>query len=157
MLVLSREQRSPFLIELFYLETECKKMEIKISEHQLTRREVEILYTMWNAGRPLMASEIADANEELKIATVHTTLKRMLKNNLVEVANFAKSGNVYGRCYQPTMNLKDFELDKMVYDFKKKQSEDITTSNLVAALLDTEDDKTALEELDELEKLIQQK
>lgn len=132
-------------------------MQVKVSEYQLTRREVEILYAMWNAGRPLLASEMVEANEELKLATVHTTLKRMLKRNLVEVADFAKSGNVFGRCYQPTISLKEFEMNKLVDDFKQKQSKDITTSNLVAALLDEADHKVALEELDELEKMIQQK
>ena len=100
---------------------------------------------------------MVEAKEELKLATVHTTLKRMLKRNLVEVADFAKSGNVFGRCYQPTISLKEFEMNKLVDDFKQKQSKDITTSNLVAALLDEADHKVALEELDELEKMIQQK
>ena len=43
------------------------------SQYQLTPREIDILYTIWDADRPLMASEMA--SEELKLATVHTTLK----------------------------------------------------------------------------------
>ena len=50
------------------------------SQYQLTPREIDILYTIWDADRPLMASEMA--SEELKLATVHTTLKRMLRKNL---------------------------------------------------------------------------
>lgn len=136
---------------------EINIMEKQMKEFNLPNREVEILYTMWNAGKPLLASEIAEADEELKIATVHTTLKRMLKKNLIEVVDFAKSGNVFGRCYQPTISLKEFELSRLSNNFKKKKSKDIKASNLVAALLEDEDSDTALEELDELEKMIQEK
>lgn len=128
-----------------------------IYEYNLPDREVEILYVMWNAGKPMMASEIAEADEELKLATVHTTLKRMLKKNLIEVVDFAKSGKVFGRCYQPTICLKEFELGKFANEFRKKQSKDITASNLVATLLEDEDSSRALEELDELERMIQKK
>ena len=103
-----------------------------------------------------MASEIADVDEDLKIATVHTTLKRMLKKHLIEVVDFAKSGNVFGRCYQPTISLEEFELNKLSNDFKKNQCKNITTSRFVAALLEEQDSNTALEELEELEKMIQE-
>lgn len=136
---------------------EINIMEKQMKEFNLPNREVEILYTMWNAGKPLLASEIAEADDDLKIATVHTTLKRMLKKNLIEVVDFAKSGNVFGRCYQPTISLKEFELSRLSNNFKKKKSKDINASNLVAALLEDEDSDTALEELDELEKMIQEK
>lgn len=132
-------------------------MEERMKALNLPSREVEILYAMWNAGRPLLASEIAEADEDLKIATVHTTLKRMLKKNLIEVVDFAKSGNVFGRCYQPTISLKEFELSRLSDNYKKKKCKDIKASNLVAALLEDEDNSTALEELDELEKLIDEK
>lgn len=132
-------------------------MEKQMKEFNLPSREVEILYTMWNAERPLLASEIAEADKDLKIATVHTTLKRMLKKNLIEVVDFAKSGNVFGRCYQPTISLKEFELSRLSNNLKKRKSKDITASNLVAALLEDEDNSTALEELEKLEKMIQEK
>lgn len=132
-------------------------MEKEKNEFYLPEREVDILYVMWNAGRPLMASEITEANEELKLATVHTTLKRMLKKNLIEVVDFAKSGNVFGRCYQPTLSLREFELGKISSEFKNKKSMDITASNLVAALLNDKDRGTVQQELDKLEKMIQEK
>ena len=127
------------------------------NEYNLPGREVEILYVMWNAGKPMMASEIAEADEELKLATVHTTLKRMLKKNLIEVVDFVKSGNVFGRCYQPTISLKEFELNKLANNSRKKRCKDITSSNLVASLLDNEDRSMGLKELDELERMIQEK
>lgn len=128
-----------------------------MNEYRLPDREVDILYVMWNAGRPLLASEITEAEEELKLATVHTTLKRMLRKNLIEVVDFAKSGNVFGRCYQPTISLREFELGKISSEFKNKKCKDITASNLVAALLDEETDRALEAELDELEKMIQER
>ena len=138
------------------IKTEKIIMEKKTNKYNLPERETEILYALWNAGRPLLASEIADVDEDLKIATVHTTLKRMLKKHLIEVVDFAKSGNVFGRCYQPTISLEEFELNKLSNDFKRKQCKDITTSRFVAALLEEQDSNTALEELEELEKMIQE-
>lgn len=132
-------------------------MERKDYVYNLPEREVEILYVLWNAGRPLLASEIAESDEDLKLATVHTTLKRMLKKNLIEVVDFAKSGNVFGRCYKPTIGLKEFELKRFSNDFKKKQCKEITASNLVSALLDSADNDSVLEELDGLEKMIKEK
>lgn len=132
-------------------------MEKGMNEYHLSVREVDILYVMWKAGKPLMASEIADADEELKLATVHTTLKRMLKKELIEVVDFAKSGNVFGRCYQPTITLEEFEMGKLTIDFRTKHSKDISACNLVAALLNDEDSGMVQEELDKLEKMIQEK
>ncbi len=127
-------------------------MESKTKEYQVTRRENDILYVLWSAGRPLMASEIA--NDELMLTTVHTTLKRMLKKNLVEVVDFVKSGNVYGRCYQPTVSLSEYEMSKMSNDFKKIKSTEVTVTDLVAELLKNEDKETVKKELDELEQVI---
>lgn len=132
-------------------------MEERDYVYNLPEREIEILYVLWNAGRPLLASEIADSDSELKLATVHTTLKRMLKKNLIEVVDFAKSGNVFGRCYKPTISLKEFELKRFSNDFKKKQCSEITASNLVAALLENADKDSVLKELDGLEKMIKEK
>ena len=130
-------------------------MEKRTKSCKLTPREVDILYALWKAGRPLMASEIA--GEELKLATVHTTLKRMLKKNVVEVVDFAKSGNVYGRCYQPTMSLMDFELRKFSDDYKNITCGEITVANLIEAYLDELDEETLLEELDGLEQFIKER
>lgn len=132
-------------------------MEERDCVYNLPEREIEILYVLWNADRPLLASEIADSDGDLKLATVHTTLKRMLRKNLIEVVDFAKSGNVFGRCYKPTISLKEFELKRFSNDFKKKQCREITASNLVSALLENADSDSVLKELDGLERMIKEK
>lgn len=124
------------------------------SQYQLTPREIDILYTIWDADRPLMASEMA--SEELKLATVHTTLKRMLRKNLLEVVDFAKSGNVFGRCYQPTFTMKEFELDMLSTAFKNRRCKEITIANYIAELLNRMEPEEALKMLDELEETVKE-
>ena len=130
-------------------------MEKRTKKYQLTPREVDILYVMWKAGKPLVASEIA--GEELALATVHTTLKRMMKKNVVEVEGFAKSGDVFARCYQPTVSLMEFELAAFSDAYKSMTCRDITVTDLMKAYLDGLEGDTLLEELDGLERFIKEK
>lgn len=143
----------------YYRQTDSRKGIFKImpnikSKYQLPPREIDILYTIWDAGRPLMASEMA--SEELKLATVHTTLKRMLRKNLLEVVGFAKSGNVFGRCYQPTFTMKEFELDMLSTAFKNRRCKEITIANYIAELLNRMEPEEALKMLDELEETVKE-
>lgn len=63
----------------FFLRNEVKLMGIKINGCSVSPRELDILHILWAAGTPLLASEIMESNDELRLATVHTTLTRMLK------------------------------------------------------------------------------
>jgi len=63
-------------------------MGIKINGCSVSPRELDILHILWAAGTPLLASEIMESNDELRLATVHTTLTRMLKKNLQRKKNF---------------------------------------------------------------------
>lgn len=129
-------------------------MPIAKSKYELPPREIDILYAIWDAGRPLMASEMA--SEELKLATVHTTLKRMLRKNLLEVVDFAKSGNVFGRCYQPTFTMKEFELDRLTTAFNNRRCKEITIANFIEELLKSMDIEEALQLLNELEEMVKE-
>lgn len=115
-------------------------------EYSLAAREIDILHALWKAEKPLLASEIVQADPNLKLPTVHTALKRMLEKNIVEVTDFVKSGNVYGRRYAPTLSLKEFELNQL----------SINTSNLVASMPNDANDEFILKELDNLERIIKQ-
>ncbi len=125
-----------------------------IRKYQVADRERDILYILWNADRPLMASEIA--NEGVKLPTVHTTLKRMLAKNLVEAVDFAKSGNVYGRCYQPTITMMEFEMDRFASGFVKSDEKEVTIIDLLEALFKDMNKETLKRELDDLEQLIKE-
>ena len=92
-----------------FLRIEVTSMGIKINGCSVSPREMDIIHILWTAGEPLLASEIMESKDELKLATVHTTLTRMLKKNLITVAGFARSGNVFGRRYTPLVSRQEFE------------------------------------------------
>ena len=54
---------------------------------KLTSREIDILNILWENEKPLIASEIADARSDLTINTVQAVLRKLLKYQLVEVAD----------------------------------------------------------------------
>ena len=128
----------------------------KISS-RLTNREMDILNILWSAEEPLVASEIAKRDETLTINTVQATLRKMLKQGLVEVADIVYSGTVLSRSYRPTEISKDFavqEFSILFRNFKKN----ITASRLVANLLEQEEDADAvLNEIAQLEAVLQEK
>ena len=128
----------------------------KISS-RLTNREMDILNILWSAEEPLVASEIAKRDETLTINTVQATLRKMLKQGLVEVADIVYSGTVLSRSYRPTEISKDFagqEFSILFRNFKKN----ITASRLVANLLEQEEDADAvLNEIAQLETVLKEK
>ena len=80
----------------------------------------------------------------------------MLRKDLLEVVDFAKSGNVFGRCYQPTFTMKEFELDMLSTAFKNRRCKEITIANFIEELLKDMDTDEALVMLDELEKAVKE-
>ena len=70
---------------------------------KLTSREVDIMNILWTSGKPLIASEIADCRPDLTINTVQAVLRKLLKYQLVEVADIVYSGTVLSRSYRPTI------------------------------------------------------
>ena len=117
---------------------------------KLTSREVDILNILWKNEKPLIASEIADARSDLTINTV----RKLLKYQLVEVADIVYSGTVLSRSYRPTITSEEFAVHEVTSDylaFEKTLSKPL----LVSALLDTEEDPVkARETIDELQKML---
>ncbi len=99
-----------------------------------------------------MASEIA--NDDLQLSTVHTTLKRMMRKRLVEVVDFAKSGNVFGRCYEAAITLEEYEKDKLYASHAKADRSKSDIVSVAEALLKGADNERLIQELDGLEELI---
>lgn len=122
----------------------------------LTNREIDILNILWNHQEPMVASDIVKQNDTLTINTVQATLRKLLKKELIEVANIVYSGTVLCRSYRPSMDSKEFALQEFVSQFHKLD-QGITASNLVATLLEQQDDEVALEEINKLEKLLKEK
>lgn len=54
---------------------------------------------LWDAGTPLVASDIVKAESSMNINTVQASLRVLLKENLIEIADIVYSGTVLSRSY----------------------------------------------------------
>ncbi|TCL57613.1 penicillinase repressor [Kineothrix alysoides] len=125
------------------------------SIYNLTKREKEIMNILWDSDKPLMAAEIACKGKNLTINTVRAVLTKLSSMDLILVTGVEYSGTVLSRCYQPSQSKKIYNMQKFVDSFL---SEGLSTSNLVATLLEKEHDTTRyMQELDELERLVNEK
>lgn len=110
------------------------------SLQKFTSRDLDVLTVLWNSPDPLTASQIVANNPKLNINTVQVVLRKLLKDELLEVADIVYSGTVLARRYKPSISGKDFILYKFCADYKQF-GKDLSKSSLVAALLDAESDK----------------
>lgn len=118
---------------------------------KLTGRGMDILEILWNSPNPMTASEITNAKDGLTINTVQSVLRKLLKHELVEVADIVYSGTVLCRSYRAAVSAQEIALSRFV-----SESSGISPSALVAALLDTETDREArVKEIQHLERLLQ--
>lgn len=122
---------------------------------RLTGRDMDILDILWNSENPMTASQITDAKDGLTINTVQSVLRKLLKLELVEVADIVYSGTVLCRSYRASVSAQEIALSRFVSE-SRRLSDGISPSSFVAALLDTETDKEArAKEIQKLEHLLQ--
>lgn len=129
-----------------------KKSKFDISN--LTNRELEILNTLWNSPKPLTASEIFKLNTDTTMNTIQAVLRKLLRNEFIEVADIVYSGTVLCRSYKASVSANDYALSKITSDYET-YGKDITKTSLVAALLDCEPDSQKVQEdIEHLEALL---
>ncbi|MBM6826992.1 BlaI/MecI/CopY family transcriptional regulator [Mordavella massiliensis] len=116
---------------------------------RITKKQLEIMKILWSSDKPLIASEILKRNDSLNINTVQACLRALVNKQFIKVADIVYSGTVLTRSYTPLVSREDF-LETACQDIIGKAK----VSSLIASLIDTE---TNLSELEELEKLIEQK
>lgn len=116
---------------------------------RITKKQLEIMKILWSSDKPLIASEILKRNDSLNINTVQACLRALVNKQFINVADIVYSGTVLTRSYTPLVSREDF-LGTACQDIIGKAK----VSSLIASLIDTE---TNLNELEELEKLIEQK
>lgn len=109
-----------------------------------TKREVDILETLWDEGKPLSVNEIADTSGISK-NTVAPILKKILDKHYIKVEEVFYSAKSLTRKFLPLMDREKFILDA----FQK-----IHIDNFLNHYLDRHCDQ---EILDKLEAIIQEK
>lgn len=122
------------------------RKESDIFMKKLSKRQYEIMCIMWNADRPLLASEIVKSRDDLNINTVQSSLKSLVEKEYIEVADITHSRTVLARTYQPLVS-KELYLQEMCSEL----DDDLGAWGIVAALAEQETD---IRKLDKLEKLI---
>ena len=115
----------------------------------ITKKQLEIMKILWSSDKPLIASEILKRNDSLNINTVQACLRALVNKQFIKVADIVYSGTVLTRSYTPIVTQDEY-LDFAYQDIVGKGK----STSLIASLIDSE---TSPEELDLIEKMIQQK
>lgn len=58
----------------------------------LSQKQLDVMKILWDAGTPLVASDIVKAESSMNINTVQASLRVLLKENLIEIADIVYSG-----------------------------------------------------------------
>lgn len=106
---------------------------------QLNTRELDVLNILWKTDEPMTSTDIVNQQRSLTQSTVIAVLRKLLKDNLVEVAGVTHSGKVLSRTYRPT----DKSQKVIVDNFKNNYANFINVipkSKLFAAILGIDQD-----------------
>ena len=104
---------------------------------KITRRDLDILNILWDSSKPMTASQIVQKNDDLTMNTVQAVLRKLLKENLIEVAEIVYSGTVLSRSYKTVVSPGEFAISQLTSEFHA-YGDRITLLSLVEALLDSE-------------------
>ena len=120
------------------------------SKIKLSRRELDVMYVLWEADTPLTAKDIVYKNNSLSINTVQAVLKGLLKKEYIEIAEIVYSGTVLTRNYKPALRIDEY-MTKFIKDINKHMS----TEGLMVALLKNEKNEEEL--IEKLESVLKQR
>lgn len=104
---------------------------------QLNPRELDVLNILWKTEEPMTSTDIVNERRGLTQSTVIAVLRKLLKDDLVEVAGVTHSGKVLSRTYRPTPASKDVIMNNFTGDYASFKNV-ISKSDLCAAILGIE-------------------
>lgn len=93
----------------------------------------------------LVASDIVKAESSMNINTVQASLRVLLKENLIEIADIVYSGTVLSRSYRPLIS-RDVYFNAEYKNIIGNSS----TSAMIATFIEQEEDISELERIEEL-------
>ena len=102
----------------------------------LSQKQLDVMKILWNAGTPLVASDIVKAESSMNINTVQASLRVLLKENLVEIADIV---------YSPLIS-RDVYFNAEFKNIIGNSS----TSAMIATFIEQEEDISELERIEEL-------
>lgn len=116
---------------------------------KLTKSELEIMETLWQAERPLARFEILEesVNPSWSPSTIHILLNSLLKKEAIREAGFVKRNKTYGRLYAAVLTRANYYSETL---FRGKGAEAIPMC--FSTLLQS--DELTMDVVDELEKML---
>ena len=117
---------------------------------QLNQRELDVLNILWKSEEPMTSTDIVNEMRGLTQSTVIAVLRKLLKDNLVEVCGVTHSGKVLSRTYRPTEASREVILNNFATDYANFRNV-ISKSDICAAILHVDQSPEKMKS--ELEKL----
>lgn len=119
---------------------------------KLTKSELEIMETLWQAERPLARYEILEESVDpsWSPSTIHILLNSLLKKEAIREAGFVKRTKTYGRLYAANVSREEYYSETL---FRGRGAKSIP---LFFSMLLRSDELTR-ETVNELEKLLDER
>jgi len=111
----------------------------------LNEREMDVLNILWANEEPMMVTDIVNQKNGLTQSTVTAVLRKLLKEELVEVAGVTHSGRVLSRIYKPTEKSRKVIMTDFL-DQYNRFCEVIRESEICASILTSINDKNRTKE-----------
>ena len=121
---------------------------------QLNPRELDVLNILWKFNQDMTSTDIVNEQRGLTQSTVIAVLRKLLKDDLVEVAGVTHSGKVLSRTYRPTEASKEVIKNNFTNDYANFINV-ISKSDLCAAILGVEQSPKEMKaEISKLKKIL---
>ena len=104
---------------------------------QLNPRELDVLNILWRTGEAMTSTDIVNEQRGLTQSTVIAVLRKLLKDDLVQVDGVTHSGKVLSRTYRPTENSREVIMRNFADDYANFKNV-ISKSDWCAAILHIE-------------------
>lgn len=118
-------------------------MECERDMKGLTKRQEDVMNILWDAKKPIIASEIVKTGIDLNINTVQAALRSLIKKNYIEVAEIVYSGTVLTRSYRAIVKREEVPNETANEIRKALREEDV-----FARYIDEFDDSVLLAKLE---------
>ena len=121
---------------------------------QLNQRELDVLNILWKSGDAMTSTDIVNEMKGLTQSTVIAVLRKLLKDEDVEVCGVTHSGKVLSRTYRPTEAYREVILNNFATDYANFQNV-ISKADICAAILHVEQSPEKMKvELEKLKRII---
>lgn len=122
----------------------------------LNQKEYDILCTILHAEEPINVPQISKLHPELTTNIVQPAIRKLLKLNLIEVADITVDRNNFSRRFRPTASATDI-IRKMFADEYLVFSRLVSKQTLLNAITQIDQNpEKAKNEISEIERLLQE-